>query len=512
MVDSLSRLCQIFPACRIGPLRLAQVLNRHSDKTKVQMPALSRRSGSRAAVASSPAPASHQGSERRRWSDTWIFVLALAGASMGFKTIWQFPFLVSQNGGAAFVLVYLLLAFLIGVPLLIAQVMLGRHVHASPITTFAELGAREPGGRAWAVVGGVAVLGGFIVFSYLSVIAGWVIAYWVRALAGTFSGLTADGIGNVFAGFVKDPEKQVFWYTLFISAVAIVAGAGLRRGLDATVRWLAPALYGTMIVLAVYAAYAGSLEDALIYFLAPDFTKLSASAWLNAGAQVFFSFGLGTGVALMYGAYLRADVSIPRAAVMVAGIDVISGIVAGMVVFAVLFGGGVGPASGPSLVFQALPLAFDHLPYGRWFAWVFFALLVAVAMLMGIALFEPLIAWLCERFKWRRQRAALVTGIAAWLLGLVTVFSFNYGAFSFKLLGVEKHLGMFDILQTASAEFMLPLAACGMAIFAGWMMPTERARAELRFRSPYYFDMWLWLLRWVSPLLLAILLFTLYRL
>ncbi|MFL6711380.1 MAG: sodium-dependent transporter, partial [Sulfurifustis sp.] len=174
--------------------------------------------------------------------------------------------------------------------------------------------------------------------------------------------------------------------------------------------------------------------------------------------------------------------------------------------------GGVGPASGPSLVFQALPLAFDHLPYGRWFAWVFFALLVAVAMLMGIALFEPLIAWLCERFKWRRQRAALVTGIAAWLLGLVTVFSFNYGAFSFKLLGVEKHLGMFDILQTASAEFMLPLAACGMAIFAGWMMPTERARAELRFRSPYYFDMWLWLLRWVSPLLLAILLFTLYRL
>lgn len=447
-----------------------------------------------------------------RWSGTLTFVLALASASIGFKAIWQFPYLVSQNGGAAFIFVYLLLAFLVGVPLLIAQVMLGRHTRASPITAFAELGATVRGRRWWMLVGAAAVFAGFIVFSYLSVIAGWMIAYWLRALVGTFSGLTADGIDNVFAAFVRDPEKQLFWHALFVAAITTVGAFGVRRGLNTLVRWLAPALYGLLLVLVVYASYAGSLEDALIYFLAPDFTKLSASAWLNAGAQVFFSFGLGSGVALMYGAYLRADTSIPRIALMVAGLDIVSGIVAGVIVFAVLFGGGVGPASGPGLVFQALPLAFDHLPYGRWFACVFFALLVVIAMLMGIALFEPLIAWLCERLGWRRRRAALVTGIAAWLLGLVTIFSFNYAAFSFKVLGVEKNLGAFDILQTASAEFMLPLAACGMAIFVGWMLPATRARTELRFRSPYYFDMWLWLLRVAVPALLATLFFTLYRL
>lgn len=477
------------------------------------MPTPSRRRGSRAAaVTVSPTRPVLLGGERRRWSNTWTFVLALAGASVGFKAVWQFPYLVSRNGGAAFVSIYLLLAFLIGIPMLIAQVMLGRHARASPITAFAELGATVRGRPVWTIVGVLVVLAGFIVFSYLSVIAGWMIAYWARSLIGSFNGLTADGIDNVFAAFVKDPEKQLFWHTVFVATIAVVVGAGLRRGLDATVRWLAPTMYGLLLVLVAYAVYAGSVEDALVFFLAPDFTKLSASAWLNAGAQVFFSFGLGTGVALAYGAYLRADASIPRIALVTGTLDVVSGIVAGIVVFAVLFGGGVGPTAGPGLVFQALPLAFDHLPYGRWFACVFFALMVAVAVLMGIGLLEPLVAWLCERFGWRRPGAALAGGFAAWLLGLVTVFSFNHAAFSFKLFGVEKNLGAFDILQTASAEFMLPLAGLGVAIFVGWMLPAIRTRTELHFRSLYYFDMWRWLLRIVVPVALAILLFALYRL
>lgn len=476
------------------------------------MPAPSRRSSKAApAVPAAPAPeALRAPGERRRWSDTLTFVLAVAGASIGFKTIWQFPHVVSQNGGAAFLLVYLLLAFVVGAPLLIAQIMVGRRARGSPVKALRHLGPH--GQRQWAIVGGLMVCAGFIVYSYLSVIAGWTMAYLVRALFGLFTGLTADGIGNVFAVFVRDPEKQLFWHSLFVVAVGFVTAAGIRDGLNRAVRWLVPALYLMLLALAAYAAQMGGFREALAYLFTPDFTRLSVSAWLTALAQVFFSLGLGTGVALMYGAYLKADASIPRAGLAIVGVDVVTGVLAGVVVFAVLFGGSVAPLSGPSLVFQAVPLAFDHLPFGRWFACLFFALLVAVALLMGIGLLEPVTVWLEERFGWRRRRAVAISSLLAWGLGLVTIFSFNYAAFSFQFFGVEKNLGMFDVLQTVTAEIALPLAALGMALFAGWVLAPEKARAELALRSPCAFDGWLWVLRLIVPALLLVLLFTLYRL
>jgi NSS family neurotransmitter:Na+ symporter len=244
----------------------------------------------------------------------------------------------------------------------------------------------------------------------------------------------------------------------------------------------------------------------------PDFAKLTAYTWLVAAAQVFFSLGLGTGVAMMYGAYLKADASIGRAGVIVVGLDVLTSVVAATLVFAVLFGGGVAPASGPNLMFQALPLAFDHLPYGRWATAGFFATLVVIALVMGIALLEPAVVWLEERFRLARARAAIAAGLAAWLLGLITVFSFNYGAFSFNVLGVEKSLGAFDVLQSLTAELMFPLAALFTAVFAGWMLKADAAREELAMRSPCSFDAWIWTLRVLVPPLLLVLSVVLYRL
>lgn len=474
------------------------------------MPAPGRRS-SKSATAATVSTA-HEAGERRRWSDTFMFVLAVAGASIGFKTIWQFPYLVSQNGGGAFILIYMLLAFTVGTPLLIAQIMIGRRAHASPIKAMSDLGAGVRGRRRWAIVGGLAVFGGFVVFSYLSVIAGWTLAYFVRSLSGVFTGLTADGVSNLFAVFVKDPEKQLFWHAAYVAGVALIASAGVRHGLQATARWVVPGLYLILLALAAYVAQVGGLADAVAYFFTADFAKLSPSAWLLALAQAFFSLGLGTGVAMMYGAYLKADASIPRAALTIVGLDLLTGVLAAVVVFSVLFGGGVAPSAGPGLVFQALPLAFDHLPLGRWFVCLFFALLVGIALLMGIGLLEPVIAWLGERFGWRRKQAALVSALGAWVLGLASIFSFNYGAFSFKFLGVEKNLGVFDILQTATAEVVLPLAGLGTAIFAGWLLSAERARNELAMQSPCAFDAWLWLLRIAVPPSLVALLVTLYRL
>lgn len=451
------------------------------------------------------------GASSERWSSTLTFVFAVAGAAIGFKTIWQFPYLASENGGGAFIVIYVLLSLLFGAPVLIAQIMLGRRVHASPVKTLADLGARAPGRRRWGVVGAVAVIGSFIIFSYLCVIAGWTLAYFVRALFGLLSGLTADGMSSVFAAFVRDPEKQILWHTLFTLGVVAIAARGVRAGLEPAVRWLVPALYVALIALTLYAIQFGVLQDVARYLFSPDFTKLSPYIWLLALVQVFFSLGLGTAVALMYGAYLKADASIVRAGLAVVALDVLTSIVAAVLVFAILFGGGLAPASGPNLMFQVLPLAFDHLPFGHWAAAVFFGMLVCIALVAAIALFEPMVVWVEERLGASRVRAAVASGVAAWALGLVTVFSFNYAAFSFKFLGVEKNLGAFDILQSLTAEAMLPLAALLVAVFAGWLLSSEKAREELALRSRGSFGAWLWLLRLLAPPLLLILLVTLYR-
>lgn len=447
-----------------------------------------------------------------RWSDPFVFVLAATGATIGFSNLWQFPYLVSQHGGGAFVLVYVVLALVVGVPLLMSEVLLGRIGRGSPVATFRDLGRPTRAGVRWVVVGGIGVLGGFLIFSYLSVIAGWALGYFVRSLLGVFDGLTADGVASVFANMVKDPEKQLFWHSAFVATTLLVAMRGVRRGLEPAVKVLVPLLFVLLLVLLAYGVALGGFDDAAAFLFAPDFTKLTPMVWLTALAHLFFSLALGMGLMLMYGAYLKTEASVPRVALTVVALDTFTAVAGALIVFAVLILGAVEPAAGPGLVFQAIPLAFDHLPLGRWFASVFFALLVLIALLTAIGLVEPALVWLHERFGLDRRRAAALCGVCAWAIGVVVILSFNYWQFSFTFLGVEKRLGTFDLLQIVTAYGMLPLTGLLIAVFAGWMIGKERARTELGFRSPCVFDMWLWLVRLVIPALLLVLFFILPKL
>lgn len=442
-----------------------------------------------------------------RWSSPLAFVLAAAGAAIGFNNIWQFPGLVTQYGGGAFVLVYVLFVFVFGVPLLIAEILLGRSARAAPVHALRLLSPVRRHAPAWSVTGWIAVAACFIVFSYLSVIAGWALAYVVRAASGVFAGQTADGIASLFTALVRDPEKQLFWHVAFVILCALVVARGVRRGLEAVTRVLVPLSMLLLLALVGYVVALGTFSNAVLYLLEPDFTKLTFHAWLVAAGQVFFSLGLGFGMMLMYGAYLKEDASIPRAAITVAGFDTVTALIGAAIVYAVLFAGGIEPASGPGLAFQALPLAFDHLPYGRWFATLFFVLLSLIALLRAIALLETVTVWLGERFGLTRVRAVALVGTAAWALGLVTVLSFNYWAFSFPFFGgVEKKLGVFDLLQIATTQVLLPVAAVLLALFAGWAIKAETSREALALRSPCAYDAWIWLLRLLVPLVLLVLL------
>lgn len=442
-----------------------------------------------------------------QWSSPWVFVLAASGAAIGLNNIWQFPFLASKYGGGAFIIVYVFFVLLLGVPLLMAEVMLGRRGRASPVNSVRLLAERAGRHRGWGLIGWLGVSAGFLILSYLSVIAGWIMAYAVRAAIGTLDGLTAEGLGNLFSTFVADPEKQLLWHTLFIIMTMFVVGRGVKSGLEPLVKAGVPSLFVLLVVLLVYAAVVGDFGQAAERLLYPDFTKLTWLGALAAAGHAFFSLGLGVGAMLIYGAYLQDDASIAKLALTAAGLDTLASVIGGLVVFSVLFAGGVEVVSRAELIFQALPMTFDQLPLGRAMAAVFFISLVLAAWLSGVALIEPLMAWLNETWGISRARSAVVCGLGAWLLGLVTVLSFNYWSFTFKILGAVKQLGFFDLLQIVTSAVLLPLSGLLMALFTGWLLKAELTRAEISVRSPCAYDLWLWSVRLIVPVLLFVVFF-----
>lgn len=238
-------------------------------------------------------------------------------------------------------------------------------------------------------------------------------AYAARAAIGTLDGLTVEGMGNLFTTFVTDPEKQMLWHTLFIVMTMFVVGRGVKAGLEPVIKYSVPLLFVLLIGLFIYAATMGDLGQAAERLLYPDFTRLTRLGILAAAGHAFFSLGLGVGAMLIYGAYLHDDASIPKLALIAAGIDTLAGVIGGLVVLSVVFAGGMEPVSRAELIFQALPMTFDQLPLGRAMATLFFISLVIAAWLSGIALIEPLMAWLNENWGLSRARSAAICGLGA---------------------------------------------------------------------------------------------------
>ncbi len=441
------------------------------------------------------------------WSTTGVFALASMGYVVGLNNIWQFPYHAAQYGGGAFVFFYVLFLGLLGLPLMMAQVMLGRLVRMSPVNTVATLVKRHRLSPRWVGFGWLAVVTGFLVLSYFSVIAGWTVAYVVRALSGTLYGLTSDGAGAVFSSLVRDPEKQLFWHSLFIIMTLLVVARGVRHGLEPVMRYAVPLMLGLFVVLMIYSSSVGALAQAAGVLLVPDFNRLTGDGILTALGDAFFSLGLGTGVMMMYGAYLPAHASVARVSALVVGADILVGILAGFVVLPLLFDAGSDLVGGAELVFQAVAVAFDPLPLGGMLRVLFFILLALVAWLSAIALIEPLVAWLVESREISRARAVLYCGGVLWLLGLMMILSFNYWKFSFSVLGQTKSLGLLDILVILTSNVMLPITAILSSLFAGWALTSAMTQEAMALRSPCTYDIWLWLVRVVVPLSLLLVLF-----
>jgi NSS family neurotransmitter:Na+ symporter len=440
-------------------------------------------------------------SQHGQWSSRLAFVLAATGSAVGLGNIWKFPYITGENGGGAFVLVYLLCIFAIGIPIMIAEIMLGRRGRQSPVNTMRDLAKEASASPIWKVLGMLGVVAGFIILSYYSVIAGWAMAYVVRVGSGVFEGVTADGVSHIFGQFVADPEKLLAWHSLFMIITMLVVARGVK-GLERAVKFLMPSLFVILLLLVGYAMEQGAFKEAVDFLFSADFSKISSDGVLIAMGHAFFTLSLGMGSIMVYGAYLPSNVSIGSTAVIIALTDTAVALLAGLAIFPIVFAHGLEPGSGPGLIFQTLPIAFGHMEYGAFFGALFFVLLVFAAWSSSISLIEPAVAWLVENKKISRMRACIWSGLVTWTVGIGTVLSFNLAS-DIKLWDKT----FFDLMDYLTANIMLPLGGLFIALFAGWVMVQDNVKAELNFKQPLVFKGWLFLVRYVSPVAVAIVFF-----
>ncbi len=428
------------------------------------------------------------------WSSRWAFILAATGSAVGLGNIWKFPYITGENGGGAFVLVYLLCIALVGIPIMIAEIMLGRLGRRSPINTMRHLVREARANPRWQYLGWLGVVAGFLILSYYSVIAGWAMAYFFRVASGMFDGADADQVTAAFDGLLASPEVLLAWHTIFMLMTMLVVARGVRAGLEAAVRLLMPLLFVLLAVMVGYAMSTGVFMDGVRFLFEPDFSRLSGTSVLVAMGHAFFTLSLGMGAIMIYGSYLPQNASIAQAGFWIAGADTLVALMAGLAIFPIVFANGLEPGAGPGLIFVTLPIAFGNMPAGTLFGALFFLLLVFAAWSSAISLIEPAVTHLVEDHGQSRIQACVKAGLATWLLGIGTVLSFNWWA-DIKVFGKT----FFDALDFLTANIMLPLGGLFIAIFAGWVLSRRDSERELGGDHLGY-RLWHFTVRYVSPL------------
>jgi len=428
-----------------------------------------------------------------------IFVLAATGSAVGLGNVWKFPYMAGENGGGAFVLVYLACIAVIGVPIMMAEILLGRRGRRSPINTMSELAAEAGASPRWAWLGWIGVISGFLIMSFYSVIAGWALAYVLEAVSGAFDGFTGESSANAFVGHISNPGITAFWHTVFSIMTAVVVAKGVKSGLEKAVRVLMPTLFVLLVLLLGYAINTGYFADGVEFLFNPDFDKLSREGVLSALGHAFFTLSLGMGAIMVYGSYMPEKASIATTTITIAFMDTLVALVAGMAIFPIVFANGLEPGSGPGLVFISLPIAFGQMPGGLLFGTLFFVLLTFAAWTSAISIIEPAIAFLVENRGMGRKKAATVIVGLAWALGLLTVMSFGGWGFEFEFAGAKKTDGFFDILDIATTNFMLPLGGLAIALFAGWVMSGKDTADELHTTQTGWYSLWRVLVRFIAP-------------
>ena len=429
-------------------------------------------------------------------------ILVAAGSAVGLGNIWRFPYEAGNHGGAAFILVYLACVFVLGMPIMIAEFTVGRRAKASTGRAF---GLLANNGK-WNCIGMLGVLAGLLILGYYSVVAGWTLEYIVSSVTNGFVDKKPEDFVVAFQEFSQDPFRPIVWLLAFLFFTHYIVIKGVKDGIEKSSKIMMPVLFVLIVVLAICSMTLPNANKGLEFLLKPDFSKVNADVFLGAMGQAFFSLSLGMGCLSTYASYFGSDTRMGKTALSVGVIDTFVAILAGLIIFPAAFSVGIQPDAGPSLIFITLPnvfqQAFGSVPFmARIFSLLFYVLLALAALTSTISLHEVVTAYLNERFKISRGRAAtLVTGFCI-VTGILS--SLSLGIWDAKFF----NLGFFDLLDFVTAKLMLPLGGLLVCLFVGWYLKRSVSYEELTnygLQKATYFPVYMFILRYFAPIAITL--------
>ncbi len=447
--------------------------------------------------------------QRAQWSSRIGFILAAAGSAVGLGNLWKFPYITYENRGGAFVLVYLGAIALVGTPIMVAEILLGRRSQQNPVGAFRVLARGRPGGKAWQGVGFLGVTTGFIILSYYSVVAGWTVRYILMAISGRLGPLAhhPEALQTFFNGFLSSSGQQILYESVFMGLTIGVVYLGVGEGIERAARILMPMLFIILGGLVVYSFWTPGFGRAMVFLFRPNFHQLTSGGVLEALGHSFFTLSLGMGAMLTYGSYMGRKESIPNAAVTIALLDTVIAIMACVVMFSIIFSFDFDVTRSSTILFTTLPVVFFKLPGGAVISALFYLLVAFAALTSTISLLEVVASYAIDELGWARRRAALTAGAAIFVFGVLSAVSLGGSpALSrFNLIGRSSTAGVFGTFDYLASNWLLPVGGLLIALFVGWALSAATTRDELEtgHGRMTLFAVWRFVIRFVAPAAVA---------
>ncbi|MBL1214069.1 MAG: sodium-dependent transporter [Ignavibacteriae bacterium] len=440
-------------------------------------------------------------SGRENWGSKVGFILAAAGSAIGLGNIWKFPYIAGENGGAAFIFIYLICIAVIGLPVLIAEVLLGRTTQRNPVGAFKAL-SNSP---YWTAIGAMGVIAGFVILSFYGVVAGWSFGYIFEAIKGSFYEFEQpNSAADFFGSLTSNVAWIVGFLALFMCLTMFIVYSGVQKGIERGSKILMPLLLIILIILMIKGITLDGSEKGIAFILQPDWSLVSGESVLLALGHAFFTLSLGMGAMMTYGSYMSKKDSIPGASLQIVFLDTFIALIAGVAIFTAVFATGLDPAAGPGLIFQTLPVVFTKMPGGYIFSIMFFLLLTIAALTSSISLLEVVVAYFVDEKKWARKKAVIVFGTVTFLVGVPSALSFNLIA-DVKLFG----LNFFDLADWLASNILLPVGGLFISVFVAWVWGFDKVLVELKRGAESLFDNYPWIItfwkifiKYFSPVLI----------
>lgn len=430
------------------------------------------------------------------WSSRLNFILATTGAAVGMGSIWKFPYMAGDNGGAAFVLFYIFATFLIAVPIMCAEIVIGKIARANPIQAMKNLAIEENKTKHWGLIGLMGAIALVLVLAFYSVIGGWSIAYMVKIWSNQYANLTNLDIKVAWNNFMGNPIELLIWHSIFMFLTLWIVAKGIHKGIEKASKIMIPGLLIVLIFLMSYSAYVGDFHSAVIFLFKADFSKLTPHIMIDALGQAAFTLAIGAGCMIVYGSYVQQKTIIFNNVLIIASLTIIVSILSGLAIFPIVFEFNLPQQDGPGLMFQVLPLAFNQMPLGTFFGGLFFLMLFFAGWTSSISMAEPLVVILMEHFKITRNKASIIIGFCSWTLGIFALLSFNILS-DIKIFG---KYNIFSAMTDLCTNIFLPIGAFAFAIFVGWILNKSKTKEALQIKSNVVFNILLFLIKYISPL------------